>query len=73
MIKLIDIVKEEVHKTQAMKDARDIADRLARRGYTPQEAINDAASSVKARLGYELTDEDKKSLLHWVYVHPNFR
>jgi hypothetical protein len=56
-----------------MKMARDIANSQARRGESPKEAIDFAANSVKLKYGYDLSDEDKKSLEHWVFVHPNFR
>jgi hypothetical protein len=73
VIRLVNILKEVLHKTQIMKMARDIANSQARRGESPKEAIDFAANSVKLKYGYDLSDEDKKSLEHWVFVHPNFR
>lgn len=73
MIKLTDILKEELDKRKFMKAALEIANSYARRGYDPKEAISNAAVSVKHTEGYELTDEDKKNLEKLVFVHPNFR
>jgi len=73
MIKLVNILREELHKTQIMKIARDIANSRARIGDSPKDAIDFAADSIRLKHSYELSDEDKKSLEHWVFVHPNFR
>lgn len=73
VIKLTDILKEELNKRRAMKDALEIAAGLSRRGYDPKEAVEQATRSVMHTMGYEFSDKEKQSLEKVIPVHANFK
>lgn len=73
MIKLFSILFEDVTKRTIMKDAIETADFFARRAFTKDEAINLAAVAIKKLHNYELKPEDRETIKHWIYEHPNFR
>jgi hypothetical protein len=75
MIKLASIVKEELDRRRRsyLKAARDMATSYAKRGYTPEEAIADAARGIEQVYGYVLTPKEREALKHWVPVHGSFK
>jgi plasmid replication initiation protein len=76
MIKLTSILKEGVdqHKRKVyLKAAIEMAKSYSSRGYTPDEAIKDAAQGIKNVYGYELTDRDKEAVKHFVPVNAQFK
>ena len=73
MIKLTDILKEELDKRKFMKAALEIATGLSRRGYDPKEAVEQATRSVMHTMGYEFSEKEKASLEKVIPVHANFK
>jgi len=76
MIKLTNILRENVeqHKRRVyLKAAIEMAKSYSSRGYTPDEAVNDAARGIKNVYGYELTDKDKEAVKHFVPVNAQFK
>jgi len=56
-----------------LKAAIEMAQAYTKRGYTQEEAINDAAMGIKRVYGYELTDKDKQAVKHFVPEHGSFK
>lgn len=73
MIKLTNIIKEELDKRKFMKAALEIAIGLSKRGYYPREAVEEATTSVENTMGYKFNEKEKASLEKVIPVHPNFR
>jgi hypothetical protein len=75
MIKLTSIVREELDRKRKsyLKAAKDMATSYAKRGYTPEEAIADAAKGIENVYGYVLTPEEREALKHWIPVHGSFK
>ena len=73
MIKLTNILKEELDKRKFMKAALEIAIGLSKKGYSPREAVEDATRSVMHTMGYKFKKKEKASLEKVIPVHPNFR
>jgi len=67
--KSIDPNKRKVY----IKAAIEMAQSYAKRGYTQDEAVKDAAQGIKNVYGYELTDVDRQAVKHFVPVHGNFK
>jgi len=65
----VDFNKRKVY----IKAAIEMAQAYARRGYTQDEAVKDAAQGIKNVYGYELTDIDRQAVKHFVPVHGNFK
>ena len=75
MIKLKNILKEELDRKRKvyLKTAIEMATAYSRRGYTPEEAVKDAAQSIKNVHGYVLTPQDIEAVKHFVPVNPQFK
>ena len=75
MIKLTDLIKEEIDRKRRtyLKAAIETATAYSRRGYTPDEAVKDAAQSIKNVHGYTLTPQDIEAVKHFVPVNPQFK
>jgi len=67
--KSIDPNKRKVY----IKAAIEMAQSYAKRGYTQDEAVKDAAQGIKNVYGYELTDIDRQAVKHFVPVHGSFK
>jgi len=56
-----------------IKAAIEMAQSYAKRGYTQDEAVKDAAQGIKNVYGYELTDVDRQAVKHFVPMHGSFK
>jgi len=65
----VDPIKRKVY----IKAAIEMAQSYAKRGYTQDEAVKDAAQGIKNVYGYELTDIDRQAVKHFVPMHGSFK